>query len=380
MDFSLSEDHVLLKEMVRSFAEEKIRPGVEERDREERFIDDLIPQLAELGLLGMLTPPEYEGQGLDNVSYTIAIEELSRVCPSTAVTVSVTNSVCQEPLCAYGTKEQKSRFLPPLAKGECLGGFGLTEPGCGSDAGAIKTRAEKKGGRYILNGQKAWITNTHVGKTFVVVASTDPSKGAQGTSAFIVPSDAKGLVFMPKEKKMGLHASITSGIIFEDCEIPEENLLGKEGMGLKVALTTLHSSRIGIAAQALGTAQGAFEEALKYSRTRQTFGKNLCDHQAIAFMLAEMATGIEAARMMTYRAAAMRDSGDARLPIASAQAKLFASETAKKVCDGALQIHGAYGYSREYPIERFYRDVRVMTIYEGTSEIQKIVISREILK
>jgi butyryl-CoA dehydrogenase len=380
MDFSLNEDHVLLKEMVRSFAEEKIKPGVEERDKNERFIDELIPQLAELGLLGMLTPQEFGGQGLDNISYAIAVEELARVCPSTAVTVSVTNSVCQEPICTYGTEEQKNRYLPPLAQGEWLGGFGLTEPGCGSDAGAIKTRAEKKGDRYIINGQKAWITNTHVGKTFVVVASTDPSKGAQGTSAFIIPSDAKGIVFMPREKKMGLHASITSGIVFEDCEVPEENLLGKEGMGLKVALTTLHSSRIGIAAQSLGTAQGAFEEALKYSKTRKTFGKNLCEHQAIAFMLADMETEIEAARLLTYKAAYLRDKNDPKLSIASAQAKLYASETAKKVCDTALQIHGAYGYSREYAIERFYRDARVMTIYEGTSEIQKIVISREILK
>jgi len=380
MDFGLSEDQVLLKEMVRSFAEEKVRPGVEERDRNESFIEEIVPQLAELGLLGMLTPSEWDGQGLDNVSYAIAVEELARVCPSTAVTVSVTNSVCQEPICVFGTPGQKKKFLPPLAKGECLGGFGLTEPGCGSDAGAIRTRAEKKEGRYVLNGQKAWITNTHVGKTFVVVASTDPSKGAQGTSAFIVPSDSKGFVFMPREKKMGLHASITSGIVFEDCEVPEENLLGQEGMGLKVALTTLHSSRIGIAAQAVGTAQGAFEEAVKYSRTRKTFGRNLCDHQAIAFMLAEMATEIEAARMLTYRAARMRDGNDPALSAASAQAKLYASETAKKVCDRAVQIHGAYGYSREYAVEMFYRDARVMTIYEGTSEIQKIVISREILK
>lgn len=380
MDFSLSEEQQLLKEMVRSFAEEKIKPGAEERDKNEIFIEEILPQLAELGLLGMITPSEYGGQELDNISYAIAIEELARVCPSTAVTVSVTNSVCQEPIFRYGTLEQKKKYLPSLAKGECIGGFALTEPGCGSDASAIKTRAEKRGGKYILNGQKAWITNTHYGKTFVVVAVTDPSLGAKGTSAFIVPSDSKGMTFMPKEKKMGLHASLTSGIVFEDCEVPEENLLGKEGQGFAVAITTLYSSRIGIAAQSVGTAQGAFEEAVNYSKTRKTFGKFLHQHQEIAFSLAEMQTEIDAARLLTYRAACLRDREDPKLQIASAEAKYYASETAKKVCDKALQIHGAYGYSREYAIERFYRDARVMTIYEGTSEIQKIVISREIIK
>ncbi len=380
MDFELNEDQQMIASMVRDFAEEKIRPGVAERDAEERFVGDLLPGLAELGLLGMVTPEEYGGSGLDNVSYAVAIEELARVCPSTAVTVSVTNSVCQDPILRFGTEAQKKKFLPPLAAGEMIGGFGLTEPGSGSDAGALKTRAVTDGDAYVLNGSKAWITNTHVGKVFVVMAVTDPSAGAKGISAFIVTPDMRGFEFMPHEKKMGLRASITSGIAFEDCRVPAENLLGQEGMGLKIALATLEVSRIGIAAQALGIAQGAFEEAVKYAKTRETFGKPIAQHGAIQAMLADAAASIEAARLMTRRAAAMRDAGAPGLARASSMAKLFASETAKSVCDMAVQVHGSYGYSRDYPVERFYRDARVTTIYEGTSEVQRIVISRSLLK
>ncbi|OYW00590.1 MAG: acyl-CoA dehydrogenase, partial [Acidobacteria bacterium 37-65-4] len=280
MDFELNEDQKMIRQMVRDFAEEKIRPGVAKRDEEGQFISDLLPGLAELGLLGMVTPETYCGSGLDDVAYAVAIEELARVCPSTAVTVSVTNSVCQEPILRFGSEAQKRRFLPPLARGEQIGGFCLTEPGAGTDASALQTRAVRSGDRYILNGAKAWITNTHVGKVFVVMAVTTPGIGAKGVSAFIVTPDLPGFSFMPHEKKMGLRASITSGITFEDCPIPAENLLGQEGEGLKIALATLEVSRIGIASQAVGIAQGAFEEAVKYSRERQTFGQPIANHQA----------------------------------------------------------------------------------------------------
>ncbi len=381
MNFELNDDQIMVRQMVRDFAEEKIRPGVARRDEKEEFIAELLPGLAELGLLGMVTPEAYGGSGLDDLSYAIAIEELARVCPSTAVTVSVTNSVCQEPIVRFGTEEQKRRFLPHLAKGEHLGGFCLTEPGSGTDAGALQTRAVRDGDAYVLNGSKAWITNTHVGKVFVVMAVTAPGTGAKGISAFIVTSDTPGFHFLPHEKKMGLRASITSGLVFEDCRVPAENLLGQEGMGMKIALATLEVSRIGIAAQALGIAQGAFEEAVKYSRERHTFGVPLADHEAIQFMISQAATQIEAARLLTYRAASLRAAGGGPgQSQASSMAKLFASECAKAVCDTAVQIHGAYGYSREYPVERFYRDVRVTTIYEGTSEVQRMVIARSLLR
>ena len=380
MDFELNDDQRMIRQMVRDFSEEKVRPGAAARDAEERFIEDLIPGLAELGLLGMVTPEAYGGTGLDDVAYAVAIEELARVCPSTAVTVSVTNSVCQEPILRFGTEDQKKAFLPPLARGEWLGGFALTEPGSGSDAGALQTRAVRDGDVYVLNGSKAWITNTHVGKVFVTLAKTDPAAGSRGVSAFIVPADAPGFHFLPHEKKMGLRASITSGLSFEDCRIPAANLLGKEGEGLKIALATLDVSRIGIAAQAVGIAQGAFEEAVRYAATRETFGRPIAEHGAIQAMLADAATQIEAARLMTYRAAAMRAASAPGLSKASSMAKLYASETAKAVCDMAVQVHGSYGFSREYAVERFYRDVRVTTIYEGTSEVQRMVIARALLK
>jgi butyryl-CoA dehydrogenase len=381
MDFELNDDQQMIRQMVRDFAEEKVRPGVGRRDEKEEFIADLLPGLAELGLLGMVTPETYGGSGLDDVAYAVAIEELARVCPSTAVTVSVTNSVCQEPILRFGSEEQKRRYLPPLAKGEELGGFCLTEPGSGTDAASLQTKAVKDGDHYVLNGAKAWITNTHVGKVFVVMAVTTPGIGAKGISAFIVTSDMPGFHFMPHEKKMGLRASITSGVTFEDCRVPAANLLAKEGDGMKVALATLEVSRIGIAAQAVGIAQGAFEEAVRYSKERQTFGKPIAEHQAIQFMLSEAATQIDAARLLTHRAAAMRAAGGGPAQAqASSMAKLYASEMAKAVCDAAVQIHGAYGFSREYAVERFYRDVRVTTIYEGTSEVQRMVIAKSLLK
>ncbi len=380
MDFELNEDQKMIREMVRDFAEQEIRPGVQKRDEEGRFIAELLPGLAELGLLGMIVPEAYGGSGLDSVAYAVAIEELARVCPSTAVTVSVTNSVCQEPILRFGNEEQRRRFLPPLASGRQLGGFCLTEPGAGSDAGALKTRAVRDGDCYVLNGSKAWITNTHVGKTFVVLANVNPDLGHRGITAFVVTSDLPGFTFLPEEKKMGLRASITSGVAFEDCPVPAANRLGEEGMGMKIALATLDSSRIGIAAQAVGIGQGALEEAVRYGRGRETFGKPIAEHQAIQFMLAEAATNLEAARLLTHRAAFMKDEEVPGLSRASSMAKLYASEAAKAICDSAVQIHGAYGYSREYAVERFYRDVRVTTIYEGTSEVQRMVIARSLLK
>lgn len=369
--------------MVRDFAEKEIKPGVAARDEEERFIADLLPGLAKLGLLGMATPSQYGGSELDYLSATIVIEELARVCASTAVTVSVTNSVCQSPIVRFGNSEQKKKYLPPLASGEQLGGFGLTEPNAGSDASALRTHAVRKGDVYVLKGSKAWITNTHVGRVFVIIAVTDPDAGHKGISAFIVTPEMEGFEFLPHEKKMGLRASITSGIVFEDCVVPATNLLGKEGMGLEIALNTLDGSRIGIAAQAVGIAQGAFEEAVRYSTQRESFGRPISSHGAIQEMISEAATRVEGARLLTYRAAGlhaleMAETGNPGLGRTSAMAKLFASETADLVCDTAVQIHGAYGYSREYAVERFYRDARVTRIYEGTSEVQRIVIARSL--
>jgi len=380
MNFELNEDQQMVRDMVRQFAEEQVRPGTAKRDEEGEFVSDLLPGLSELGLLGILTPEEYGGSGFDNVSYAVVIEELARVCPSTAVTVSVTNSVCQDPILLFGSEEQKKRFLPPLAGGERIGGFGLTEPGAGSDAAAVRMRAVRDGDGYVLNGTKAWITNVLEGTTFVTIAATDPEKGHRGLSAFVLSSDLPGFSFADPEKKMGLKASLTGMFTLEDCRVPADRLLGEEGMGLKVALTTLDASRIGIGAQSVGIAQGAFEEAVRYAQERETFGKPLYAHGAVQDMLAESATRIEAARLLVYRAAHARDEGDPDLGRYSSQCKLYASESAQYVCDRAVQIHGAYGFSREYPVERFYRDARATTIYEGTSEIQRIVIARSLLQ
>jgi acyl-CoA dehydrogenase len=307
------------------------------------------------------------------------MEELARVCPSTAVTLSVTNSVCLWPIYKYGTPAQHDKFLRPLASGGGIGGFALTEPGSGSDAGAMRARAVRKGDKYILNGTKAWITNAFHGKVFLAFALTDPEKGTKGITAFLLTPDMPGFRFGPPEDKMGLKASATSMIFLEDCECPAQNRLGEEGQGYRIALSTLDGSRVSIAAQSVGVARGAYEEALKYAKERQTFGKPLTDHQAIQFYLADMATQIEAARLLTWKAAAQIDAGVERLGKQSAYAKYYASEVANQVAYLAVQVHGAYGYSREYAVERFYRDARVLTIYEGTSEIQKMVIGRELV-
>ncbi|NOY22316.1 MAG: acyl-CoA dehydrogenase [Acidobacteria bacterium] len=379
MNFQFEEEHGLFRKMVRDFAVNELAPGAAERDKNAEFPAEAIAKLGELGLMGAFIPEEYGGAGADVISYLIAVEELAREDPSVAVTMSVNNSVCCAPIYNFGTEEQKHKFLPQLAAGEVIGGFCLTEPGAGSDAAGLKTKAVRKGDKYILNGSKAWITNASVGKYFVMIAVTDPSLGHKGLSAFIVDADSPGFIVNKPEDKMGIRASKTCMITIEDLEVPAENLLGKEGMGLKIALRTLDHSRIGIGAQALGIARGALAEAVRYARERHQFGKPLTANQAIQFKLADMATKIEVAELLIMKAGWLDGKGtpDTRL---SSAAKLFASETAIFCTYEGLQIHGGYGYSKEYKIERLYRDARVTTIYEGTSEVQRMVIARSLLR
>jgi alkylation response protein AidB-like acyl-CoA dehydrogenase len=365
--------------MVREFAKTELAPEAAKRDKTGEFPKKQIKELGELGLMGVFIPESYGGSEADTISYLIAVEELAKVDPSVAVTMSVNNSVCCFPILKFGNEEQKKKFLTPLAGGEVLGGFCLTEPGAGSDAGGLKTKAVKKGDKYILNGSKAWITNASVGKYFVVLAITNPELGPKGISAFVVDAETQGFIVNPPEDKMGMRSSKTCMITLEDVEVPEKNLLAEEGMGFKIALTTLDHSRIGIGAQALGIAKGALEEAVRYSGERVQFGKPLSKQQAIQFKIADMATKIEAAESLVYYAGWLEQSGQVKTKISS-MAKLYASETANFVTYEALQIHGGYGYSKEYKIERLYRDARVTTIYEGTSEIQRMVIARDLLK
>ena len=379
IDFSLGEDQELIREEVRRFAEERIHPGVRERDRNHEFPADIIHELGELGLLGMMVDEAYGGAGLDPLTYCVAIEELARICPATAVTMSVTNSVCCWPISRFGSEELKERVLPPLASGQQIGGFGLTEPGAGSDISRMKTRARREGDRWILDGEKAWITNAGAAGTFVVLAVTDPDAGKRGISGFVVPADAEGFSVGASEEKLGLKASKTATIYFEGCRIPAANLLGEEGEGMKIALATLDHSRLGIAAQAVGIHQRALELAVSYAKEREQFGVPIARHQAIQFSIATLATELEAARQLTYFAAssarARRDAG--RL---ASQAKVYASEAANRACAAALQIHGGNGFCEDYEIARLYRDVRVTTIYEGTSEMQRLVIARHLLR
>ncbi len=379
MDFEQTESEALIRQMVREFVEGELRPQVEENERLGRFPAEVVSKMAEIGLCGMVVPEEWGGSGLDTLSYAGAIEEVARVCASTAVTLSVTNSVCAYPIYRFGTEAQKEKYLRPLAAGEHIGGFCLTEPGAGSDAAGIRARAEKRGDRWILNGEKAWVTNAVIGKVFIVFAVTDPAKGKKGISAFIVEPSFHGFRFGKVEEKMGLRSSKTGSVVLEDCEVPAENLLGEEGAGLTVPLASLESGRIGIGAQAVGIAQAALEEGIKYAKQRQAFGQTIAEFGAIQEKLAEMATHVEAARLLVRRAAADRDAGMPWGRRNSSMAKLFATEAANRVTYDAVQIHGGYGYSKEFPVERYYRDARVTTIYEGTSEIQKIVIARSFL-
>ena len=379
MNFGFTEEHDMFRKMVRDFAVNDIAPGAAQRDREGRFPDDIIRTMGELGLLGMFVPEAYGGSGTDAISYLLAVEELAREDASVAVTMSVHNSVCCFPILKFGTEEQKMKYLPELATGAALGGFCLTEPGAGSDAASLKTRAVRDGDQYVLNGSKAWITNAGVGRYFVLIAVTDPDAGTKGLSAFIVDAETPGFIVNKPEEKMGLCSSKTCMITIEDMKVPVANRLGEEGIGLKVALTTLDHSRIGIGAQSLGIAKAALQEAGRYATERVQFGKPLAAKQAIQFKLADMATRIEAAELLVYQAGWMDQQGraDTRL---SSMAKLYASEAAIFATYEGLQVHGGYGFSKEYKIERLYRDARVTTIYEGTSEVQRMVIARSLLK
>ncbi|HEY4595560.1 MAG TPA: acyl-CoA dehydrogenase family protein [Thermoanaerobaculia bacterium] len=378
IDFSLSEDQQLLRDEVRRFAEERIRPGVQERDRDHTFPLDIFKEMGEMGLMGMLIPEAYGGAGTDTLSYLLAIEEISKADPAVAVTMSVTNSVCCWPVARFGSEALKRKVLPSLAAGETLGAFGLTEPGSGSDAGSLKTSARRDGDFWVLNGEKAWITNAGYAGWYVVVARTDPEAGKRGLSAFVVPGDAPGFSTGNPEEKLGLKASRTAQIYFSDCRVPAENLLGEEGQGLKIALATLDHSRLGIAAQSAGIHQRALELAVSYAKERVQFGQPIANNQAIQFRIAQMATELAASRALLFAAAAAEHTSQAgRL---AAQAKVYASEAANRACQESLQIHGGNGFHDDYEISRLYRDVRVTTIYEGTSEMQRMVIARSLLK
>ncbi len=375
MKFELSEEQSLIRDMVREFAESEIGPSAAQRDEEERFDRSLMfDSLAELGLTGIVFPEEYGGAGADYLSYAIAVEELSRVCASTGVTLSAHLSLGANPIYLFGTESQKQQFLVPLATGEKMGAFGLTEPSAGSDAGSTKTTAVRDGDDWLLNGSKIFITNGGEAEIYVVLARTDKdAKKHHGISAFIVEKGTEGFSFGKKEQKLGIRSSPTMEIVFENCRIPADNLLGEVGEGFKVAMKTLDGGRIGIGSQAIGIAQGALEQAVAYAKERKQFDKPIAAFQGISFQLADMATQIEAARLMVYNAA-YRASAGLSYSQASAMAKLMASETAMKVATQAVQILGGYGYSREFPVERMMRDAKITEIYEGTSEIQRLVI------
>jgi hypothetical protein len=380
VDFELTEEQRMAQMSVREFVAGEIAPRAKEYDEHERFPREQLKGLAELGLLGMIIPEEWGGAGFDTVAYALALEEIARADASVCVIVGVTNSVCCYPLLSFGTDEQKHKYLTPLAKGEMLGAFCLSEPQAGSDATNLRTRAVRDGDAYVINGTKSWVTSGGEAQVYIVMAVTDREAGKNGVTTFIVEGDSPGLSVSAIEHKMGQRASQTAEMSFADVRVPAANVLGGEGNGLRVAFNSLDNGRIGIGALSTGIAQGAFEESLKYAKERQAFGQPIAEFQAIQFKLANMATEIEAARLLTLRAAAMKDAGDKQSGFYAAMAKLFASETANRVCADAVQIHGGNGYSRDYPVERMYRDARVTTIYEGTSEIQRIVISREILK
>jgi butyryl-CoA dehydrogenase len=379
MNLELNEDQLLLQRSVREFAEAEVKPRARELDETGHFPRDLFAKAAELGLTGVAIPETEGGAGMDHVCYTIVVEEISRVCASTGVILSVQNSLYCDPIHRFGTEEQKKNFLEPFARGEKIGCYGLTEPQAGSNAAALQTKAVRKGDRYMINGTKAWITNGGAADAVIAYVNTDPSKGEKGITAIVVEKGTPGFAVGKEEKKLGIHATACTELVFTDCEVPVANRIGEEGQGYKVALSTLDGGRIGIAAQATGIAQGAFEAALSYAQQRQAFGHPIAQFQAIQFMLADMATEIDAARLLVRRAAWKQDSG-ARFSMEASIAKLFASEMATRVAHKAIQIHGGYGYSQEYPVERAYRDARITEIYEGTSEIQRLVIASWVLK
>lgn len=381
MNFQLTEEQNLIRETVRAFAETEIAPSAKERDEEDRFDRELMfDKVAELGLAGIVFPEEYGGAGADYISYAIAVEELSRVCASTGVTLSAHLSLGANPIYLFGNDEQKEKFLKPLAEGTKLGAFGLTEPSAGSDAGGTKTTATLDGDEWVVNGSKIFITNAKEAEIYIVFARTDKeAKKHHGISAFIIEKGTPGFSFGKKEEKMGIRSSLTYELVFENCRIPKENLLGEEGKGFKVAMKTLDGGRIGIAAQALGIAQGALDAAVEYSKERKQFDTAIANFQGVQFQLADMATQVEAARLLVYQAADRASKG-LSYGTESAMAKLFASETAMRVTTQSVQVHGGYGYTREFPVERMMRDAKITEIYEGTSEVQRLVIGSTITR
>ena len=378
MNFELSEEHKMIRDAARDFAQNELLPGVIERDENQAFPHEQIKKMGELGFMGMMVSPEYGGGGMDTVSYVLAMEEISKIDASASVIMSVNNSLVCWGLEKFGNEEQKQKYLKPLATGQIIGAFCLSEPEAGSDATSQKTTAKDMGDHYLLNGTKNWITNGNNASVYLVIAQTDVEKGHRGINALIIEKGMDGFVVGPKENKLGIRGSDTHSLMFTDVKVPKENRIGEDGFGFKFAMKTLSGGRIGIAAQALGVASGALELALQYSKERKSFGKPICEHQAIAFKLADMATEIEASRLLCLRAAWHKDMG-LDFSESSAMAKLFSAEKAMRITTEAVQIHGGYGFVKEYHVERLMRDAKITQIYEGTSEIQKIVISRSIL-
>jgi butyryl-CoA dehydrogenase len=379
MDLQLSDEQRILKDAMREFADGEIAPGAAERDEQSRFPAELIPKLAEQGLLGIMVPEEHGGSGYDAISSAIILEEIARVDAAVALLVGSHNALCSGHILLAGTDEQKRRFLPPLARGEKLGAWALTEPGSGSDAGSMRTRATLDGDHWLIRGDKQFITQGSTAGTYVIMASTDPPQGTRGISAFVVDRQTPGLVVGKLEKKLGVRASDTAALHFDDMRVPKDRLLGKQHEGFKDVLSVLAAARIGMAALAVGIAQGALDEALNYAKRRRQFGKPILEYEAIQWMLADMATECEAARLMAWHAATLRDEGAPYLRIAS-QAKLYSSEVAVRSTSKAIQIHGGYGYLKDSPVERFYRDAKLCEIGEGTSEVQRMVIARELFR
>jgi alkylation response protein AidB-like acyl-CoA dehydrogenase len=377
--FGLSEEQKMMQEMVRKFADDDVAPRAAAYDRSCEFPWDNVKQMGELGLLGVTIPDEYGGAGMDTISYCIAIEEIARACASTAVIAAVQNGLVNFPIFKFGTDEQKKKYLPKLTSGQLIGAYSLTEPGSGSDAVGMQTRYRKEGNKYILNGTKVFVTNSTGASLFVLYATSDPELKSKGVSAFLIEKDFKGFTVGRHEEMLGVRASGTCELVLDNCEVPAENLLGTEGEGFKIALATLDCGRLGIAAQAIGIAQACLDYSLKYSQERKQFGKPISSFQLIQTKLVEMATNIEAARLLLYRAAWMRDNGSGRFSKEASMAKFFASETAMKAGIEAVQILGGYGYTKDYPVERYFRDAKITQIYEGTTEIQKMVIARHLL-
>lgn len=379
MDFSLSKQESLFLQMIREFAEKEVKPLAAEIDEQERFPVETVEKMGKLGIMGIPVPKQYGGAGGSNLMYIMGVEELSKVCGTTGVIVSAHTSLCMAPILHFGTEEQKMKYLPELCSGKKIGAFGLTEPNAGTDASGQQTIAVADGDNYILNGTKIFITNAQYASVYIVIAMTDKSKGTKGISAFIVEAGTEGFSIGKKEKKMGIRGSATCELIFENCVIPKSNLLGKEGEGFKIAMWTLDGGRIGIASQALGIAQGAMDETVHYTKERKQFGRSIAQFQNTQFQLADLETKIQASRLLVYRAAVKKDNGE-KYSVDAAMAKLYAAETAMEVTTKAVQFHGGYGYTREYPIERMMRDAKITEIYEGTSEVQRMVIAASLLK